>query len=78
MLLGRKKIVERDEMGMAPTLDEGIEDLEGMMEEMQAEKASERRVMSGGNLYPHWLVVGDSHAYRLRRPNDWLTACSSC
>jgi hypothetical protein len=43
MLLGRKKIVERDEMGMAPTLDEGIEDLEGMMEEMRAEKASERR-----------------------------------
>ncbi|XP_047085558.1 uncharacterized protein LOC124696945 [Lolium rigidum] len=44
---GRKKIDGRGEAGVAAALDEGIEDLEGMMEELRVEKESGRRAMSG-------------------------------
>ncbi|KAK1651890.1 hypothetical protein QYE76_069695 [Lolium multiflorum] len=45
---GRKKIDGRGEAGVAAALDEGIEDLEGMMEELRVEKETGRRVMRGG------------------------------
>ncbi|KAM0891136.1 hypothetical protein ACQ4PT_026589 [Festuca glaucescens] len=44
---GRKKIDGRGEAGVAAALDEGIEDLEGMMEELRVDKESGRRAMSG-------------------------------
>lgn len=44
---GRKKIDGRGEVGVAAALDEGIEDLEEMMEELRVEKESGRRAMSG-------------------------------
>uniref|UniRef100_A0ACD5TVG4 Uncharacterized protein n=1 Tax=Avena sativa TaxID=4498 RepID=A0ACD5TVG4_AVESA len=46
---GRKKIDGRGEAGVAAALEEGIEDLEEMMEELRAEKQSGgRRATSGG------------------------------
>ncbi|CAM0872019.1 unnamed protein product [Alopecurus aequalis] len=45
---GRKKVDGRGEAGVAAALDEGIEDLEAMMEELRVEKEScGRRAMSG-------------------------------
>ncbi|KAL5218896.1 hypothetical protein ABZP36_019580 [Zizania latifolia] len=43
----RKKIDGRGDVGVAATLDEGIEDLEEMMEELRVEKESGRRAVSG-------------------------------
>lgn len=47
LVSGRKKIDGRGEVGVAAALDEGIEDLEEMMEELRVEKESGRRAMSG-------------------------------
>jgi hypothetical protein len=40
MQQGRRKIDGRGEVGVAAALDEGIEDLEVMMEELRVEKES--------------------------------------
>ncbi|KAL6645546.1 hypothetical protein ACP70R_017154 [Stipagrostis hirtigluma subsp. patula] len=47
LVSGRKKIDGRGDVGVAAALDEGIEDLEEMMEELRVEKESGRRAMSG-------------------------------
>jgi hypothetical protein len=47
MKQGRKKIDGRGEAGVAAALDEGIEDLEGMMEALRVDKETGRRAMSG-------------------------------
>jgi hypothetical protein len=48
MQQGRRKIDGRGEVGVEAALDEGIEDLEEMMEELRVEKESGgRRAMSG-------------------------------
>ncbi|KAM3314846.1 hypothetical protein ACQJBY_033559 [Aegilops geniculata] len=44
---GRKKIDGSGEVGVAAALEEGIEDLEEMMQELRVEKESGRRAMSG-------------------------------
>ncbi|XP_062216372.1 uncharacterized protein LOC133916635 [Phragmites australis] len=46
LVSGRKKIDGRGDVGVAAALDEGIEDLEGMVEELRVEKES-GRAMSG-------------------------------
>ncbi|KAK8446451.1 hypothetical protein SEVIR_9G493000v4 [Setaria viridis] len=48
LVSGRKKIDGKGDVGVAAALDEGIEDLEEMMEELRVEKESGRRAMSGG------------------------------
>ncbi|XP_025797549.1 uncharacterized protein LOC112877452 [Panicum hallii] len=47
LVSGRKKIDGKGDVGVAAALDEGIEDLEEMMEELRVEKESGRRAMSG-------------------------------
>ncbi|CAL4913285.1 unnamed protein product [Urochloa decumbens] len=48
LVSGRKKIDGKGDVGVAAALDEGIEDLEEMMEELRVEKeGSGRRAMSG-------------------------------
>ncbi|KAL6867390.1 hypothetical protein ACP4OV_015414 [Aristida adscensionis] len=47
LVTGRKKIDGKGDVGVAAALDEGIEDLEEMMEELRVEKESGRRAMSG-------------------------------
>lgn len=47
MQQGRKKIDGSGEVGVAAALEEGIEDLEEMMQELRVEKESGRRAMSG-------------------------------
>ncbi|XP_062210379.1 uncharacterized protein LOC133911916 [Phragmites australis] len=47
LVSGRKKIDKRGDVGAVAALDEGIEDLEEMMEELRVEKESGRRAMSG-------------------------------
>jgi hypothetical protein len=44
---GRKKMDGKGDVCVAAALDEGIEDLEEMMEELRVEKESGRRAMSG-------------------------------
>jgi hypothetical protein len=44
---GRKKVDGKGDVGVAAALDEGIEDLEEMMEELRVEKESGRRAMGG-------------------------------
>uniref|UniRef100_A0A804LG74 Myosin-related n=1 Tax=Zea mays TaxID=4577 RepID=A0A804LG74_MAIZE len=46
LVSGRKKIDGKGDVGLAATLDEGIEDLEEMMEELRVEESG-RRAMSG-------------------------------
>ncbi|XP_052150383.1 uncharacterized protein LOC127768776 [Oryza glaberrima] len=46
LVSGRKKIDGRGDVGVAAALDEGIEDLEEMMEDLRAEKESGRRAVS--------------------------------
>uniref|UniRef100_J3LLF9 Uncharacterized protein n=1 Tax=Oryza brachyantha TaxID=4533 RepID=J3LLF9_ORYBR len=47
LVSGRKKIDGRGDVGVAAALDEGIEDLEEMMEDLRVEKESGRRAVSG-------------------------------
>ncbi|GJN30719.1 hypothetical protein PR202_gb19052 [Eleusine coracana subsp. coracana] len=47
LVTGRKKIDGRGDVGVAAALDEGIEDLEEMMEELRVDKESGRRATSG-------------------------------
>nr|ACG45714.1 hypothetical protein [Zea mays] len=47
LVSGRKKVDGKGDVGVAAALDEGIEDLEEMMEELRVEKESGRRAMGG-------------------------------
>ncbi|KAL5209832.1 hypothetical protein ABZP36_005455 [Zizania latifolia] len=47
LVSGRKKIDEKGDVGVAAELDEGIEDLEEMMEELRVEKESRRKAVRG-------------------------------
>ncbi|KAJ1298212.1 hypothetical protein BS78_01G436400 [Paspalum vaginatum] len=47
LVSGRNKIDGKGDVGVAAALDEGIEDLEEMMEELRVEKVSGRRAVSG-------------------------------
>ncbi|KAG8096996.1 hypothetical protein GUJ93_ZPchr0013g37284 [Zizania palustris] len=47
LVSGRKKIDEKGDVGMAAELDDGIEDLEEMMEELRVEKESRRKAVRG-------------------------------